>query len=214
MRQHLSRLLDLKPAPLDPKLAALGGPIDLKVPGSEEWIIQLTARALRIWRSLTADTKSWSDTVARLDEQEVWKKYPKEKPYGTRDAFYRGEMGAPEPELTLLKEVQQLQRHGGDHKSEAFKQTQSQPHSDNQPRNTRLIGASDNAAYIRARLERDGKPELLAKIDRGEISAHAAAIEAGIRHRMISHRPTVQGFLNAAHGHLSPEQRLELKEAL
>jgi hypothetical protein len=221
-RQHLSRSLDLKPAPPDPKLAALYGPIDLKVPGSEEWIIQLTARAVRLWMSLTEDTKSWRDAVARLDAEEVWKKYPKEKPYGTRDAFYRGEMGAPEPELTLLKEAQQLQKNGGDRRSQAFQETQQLQHHGgeqkpaNQSSNTRLKPVSKrcDTTYIRARLERDGKTALLDQIERGEISAHAAAVKAGIRHRMISLRPTVQGFLSAALAHLSPEQRLELKESL
>jgi hypothetical protein len=80
--------------------------------------------------------------------------------------------GAPEPELTLLKEAQQLQRHGGDHKSETFKLQQEAAKPQNQASNTSLkppIGAqnehsnttfvSRGAAYIRARLERDGKPE-------------------------------------------------------
>jgi hypothetical protein len=38
-------------------------------------------------------------------------------------------------------------------------------------RNTRgfSVGESDTAAYIRARLERDGKTELLAQVEHGEI---------------------------------------------
>lgn len=47
-----------------------------------------------------------------------------------------------------------------------------------------------DAAYVRARLERDGKTdegtaELLAKVDRSEISAHKAAVEAGFRRQYI-----------------------------
>jgi hypothetical protein len=117
---------------------------------------------------------------------------------------------APEIFKLPYPEAQQLQKHGGDRKSEAFQQTQDQA------RNTRLkpLGASDTAARVRARLERDGKTELLTKVDRGEISAHKAAIQANYRQPIIQHAPTIQGFLKAAHSHLSPEQRLELKEAL
>jgi len=200
LKKHSSKFLDLKPA-LDPKLAALYGPIDLKVPGSEEWIIQLTARAVRVWMSLTDDTQEWREVVAKLDAQEVWRKYPPEKPYGTRDAFYRAELGAPEPMLTRMKEAQQLMAQGRPKKNESEKGS-----------NTTF--SSRGADYIRARLERDGKTELLGKIEQGEISAHSAAIEAGYRNRMISHRPTVEGFIAAAHAHLAPEQRLQLKEAL
>jgi hypothetical protein len=76
------------------------------------------------------------------------------------------------------------------------------------------LGENTNAAYIRARLERDGKTELLAQVERGEISAHAAAKEAGYRKQAVCHLPTVLGFLKAAQAHLSPAERLELKEAL
>jgi hypothetical protein len=211
-KQHSSRFLDLKPPPLDPKLAAQSGPIDLKEPGSEEWTIQLTARAVRIWMSLNDDTKAWRDAVAKLDAQQVWRTYPKEKPYGTRDAYYRAEMGAPEPELTLLKEVQQLQKHGTNQHTRGDSITTSSP--------------GRGSTYIRARLQRDScredlpEPkrkqavELLSQVERGEISAHKAAVQADYRQRMIQHAPTVPGFLHAAHSHLSPEQRLELKEAL
>lgn len=76
------------------------------------------------------------------------------------------------------------------------------------------LGKRCNAAYIRARLERDGHTELLAKVERGEASANAAAIGLGWRTRRIQVAPTVQGFASSAQAHLSPEQRLELKELL
>jgi hypothetical protein len=83
-----------------------------------------------------------------------------------------------------------------------------------------------NSPYIRARLKRDSqdeelpqvererKAELLVKVERGEISSHAAAIEAGIRQRMISHQPTVACFLRAATRWLSADERQQLAEAL
>jgi hypothetical protein len=86
----------------------------------------------------------------------------------------------------------------------------------NKSRNTRIdsLGQSDTAAYVCGRLESEGRTELLAQVERGEISANAAAKEAGYRKLKVCHLPTVPGFLKAAQAHLSPQQRLELKEAL
>ena len=147
-------------------------------------------------------------TRATLAIGESWRLiYPAEKPYGTRAAFYRNELGAPEPLLTQLKEAQQLLRAkpGRPKKGEGINSS-----------NTRIspLGKKCDAAYIRARLERDGKSELLAQIDRGEISARAAAIEAKYRHPMIQHQPTVKGFLRAATRWLPAADRLRLKDEL
>jgi hypothetical protein len=68
-------------------------------------------------------------------------------------------------------------------------------------------------AYLLRRLKRD-HPELAAKVVAGEWSAHRAAVEAGIVKLVVSHRPTVQGFLRAAQAHLSPEEQLELEERM
>jgi hypothetical protein len=92
-------------------------PLALKEPGSEPWIIQITHKAQGIWHSLESDTKEWREVVQEIDAERVWEKYPPEKPHGTRDAFYRTELGAPESLLTQLKEAQQLLAHGGDRKS-------------------------------------------------------------------------------------------------
>jgi len=86
----------------------------------------------------------------------------------------RAELGAPEPLLTQLKETQQLMAHGGDHISEKFKEARQQllcnmggDRRSEQGSNTTLLGR--DSAYIRARLERDGKTELLAKMDAHEM---------------------------------------------
>ncbi len=52
---------------------------------------------------------------------------------------------------------------------------------------------------------------MLAKIDRKEVSAHSAALEAVIRHLMIRHSHTVEGFARALRKHLDEKQRAELK---
>jgi hypothetical protein len=151
---------------------------------------------------LSAIPKEWREVVQEIDAERVWEKYPPKKPHGTRDAFYREELGAPEPMLTQLKEAQQLMAHGGDRKS-AKVQLQlggdrKPTNSDDQVGDTKLIGHT--APYYRARLERDvadaKHPEkqavaqrLLPRVESGEISAHAAAIEAGFRQRLVQVAP-------------------------
>jgi hypothetical protein len=71
----------------------------------------------------------------------------------------------------------------------------------------------NNETYLLRRLKRD-RPDLAAKVVAGEMSAHAAGKAAGFVKATIQIQPTVPGFLKAAQAHLSPEQRLELKEAL
>lgn len=55
----------------------------------------------------------------------------------------------------------------------------------NRSYNVRPISAGNSESYIRRRLRRD-RPDLLARVDSGELSAHAAAIEAGFRKATIT----------------------------
>jgi hypothetical protein len=63
--------------------------------------------------------------------------------------------------------------------------------------------------YAIKRLKRD-RPDLADKVVRGEVSAHAAAIEAGFRRRLVQVEPTVEGFDRALAKHL-PEYKLVLR---
>jgi len=122
--------------------------------------------------------------------------------------------------------VGKLAAHGGDRKSKA---------EVDQPRNTSLIGHSDTAAYILARLERDaGQGDeragvLLERVQAGELSAHAAAIDVGrmlidakaqlphgefgtmIEERLPISRSTAKGYMAIArHAILSNGQHVGL----
>lgn len=81
-------------------------------------------------------------------------------------------------------------------------------------RNTNgLSGGTETQTYLLARLKRDHEA-LAAQVVAGEKSAHAAAVEAGIRQRMIQLSPTVDGFERAARKHLSAADVAQLKEKL
>ena len=76
--------------------------------------------------------------------------------------------------------------------------------------NTNSYHGKNKASYILARLERDKKTDLLERVNAGELSAHAAAIEAGWRKRMIQLEPTVEGFAAAIMRRLDEGQRSTL----
>jgi hypothetical protein len=156
-KRNLSGLLfDNKSAARDWR-AYPSGRRDTKERGSVEWIVQTTHFASTCLASLERSTEDWLKVIADLEGERVWEKIPPEKPYGSREAFFIGEFGRPEPELTAAKEKQQLAqaKHAGPgrgHKTDS---------------NTIRFGR--DAAYIRARLERDGKTDLLARVEQGII---------------------------------------------
>jgi hypothetical protein len=117
-----------------------------------------------------------------------------------------------EKAMRLLREVMPAaaDEHARPGNQNARKKAEAENAGDNV---ARVSHGSNSPNEILRRLKRDHK-ELAAKVVSGEMSAHAAGIEAGFVKPVVSHRPTVQGFLSAALAHLSPEQRLELKESL
>lgn len=101
----------------------------------------------------------------------------------------------------------ELKKHGGDRRSQQARQDQG---------SDRTLKRGDNAAYLKARLQRD-HPEIAEALERGEFkSARAAAIEAGI----IKPVPTVRlvSDINVIAAklcqHLTSDQRIALAEAL
>jgi hypothetical protein len=80
--------------------------------------------------------------------------------------------------------------------------------------NTGFPRGATRAAYIRARLERDGHTEELAAIERKETTAHAVAVKLGWRKPQIQLCPTVEGYAESIKRHLNPEQQAQLIAAL
>jgi hypothetical protein len=76
-----------------------------------------------------------------------------------------------------------------------------------------LSKGGTSETYLLRRLKRD-RQDLAARVIAGELSAHKAAIEAGIRKRLVYVAPTVEGFARAIVKHLQPKERDELKRVL
>lgn len=86
--------------------------------------------------------------------------------------------------------------------------------AENKVGNTNNFKSSDNnATYAIRRLKRD-RPDLAQQVIDGDLSAHAAAIEAGFRKRMVQVEPTVDGFTKALFKHLDADGRGAVVESL
>lgn len=118
---------------------------------------------------------------------------------GVRVLHAQGHQG----EIPREQAMAALKSHGGDRRSEQARQDQG---------SDRTLKRGDNAAYLKARLQRD-RPEIAEALERGEFrSARAAAIEAGI----IKPVPTVrlvddmEKVAAKIRQHLTPAQCLAL----
>lgn len=80
-----------------------------------------------------------------------------------------------------LNEIVVLGNHGGDHGHGRDSKGRFQAAPKSQGDNVTLGERGNSAAYTAARLDRDGHSDLAAKVRAKEISANAAAIEAGFR---------------------------------
>jgi hypothetical protein len=135
--------------------------------------------------------------------------------FATPEAMIREGLGLDEAGLRLIVEwldlnpqdeavpletarAAALRAHGGDRRSAEF-----------QIRDTKLKQGRDNRDYILARLERDFQHELAAKVRAGQMSANAAAIEAGYRKQLSPFEIACRQIPK-----LSREERRQLAEAL
>jgi hypothetical protein len=78
-------------------------------------------------------------------------------------------------------------------------------------RNTLAKGTTASQALRRLRKDR---PDLHARVLAGELSAHAAMLEAGFRRKTITVPIDIDGLARALHRHLTPEERAQLARRL
>lgn len=104
----------------------------------------------------------------------------------------------------VLRQEIALRSHGGDRKSAVARQDQGS--------NSTLTERGTTAAYTIARLQRD-RPDLAARVAAGELSAHAAAIEAGFRARTTTVPLTVRGAVGLL-GKLSDADRADVARVM
>ncbi|NBW17216.1 MAG: hypothetical protein EBR82_55485 [Caulobacteraceae bacterium] len=115
------------------------------------------------------------------------------------DAVRNAKKGAKTGEVIQAARVNPLPSHGGDRRSstqEAVEAARNNPLSVQVARMDQVCNASlkyGTVEYTLRRLARD-KPELLDKIEAGELSVNQAAIQAGIRKKPTPEEQCVKAF--------------------
>jgi hypothetical protein len=162
---------------------ALSGPRVAKQPGSVEWCWQ-TVDYLK--NSISHVSEQWAQAqqvIEELKKTKAWQVIPPEQPYGAFDALLKEELGFNEKQINEMIANAELAANGGDRRSKEF-----------QFDNIKLKnsgGTSDT--YTLRRLRRDYKlgtlkEDLAAQVESGELSANAAAIQAGWRPKTFTVR--------------------------
>lgn len=161
---------------------------------------------------------AWEDRVIRISGEHVsyddFRKFVEDPPtqgLGIVPAeklldLCKGDKEATRKIRKLL--IKPLGKHGGDRKSKEYRE--------NQVDNINLISESGgtDADYRYARALRDA-PEIVEKLDTGELSPNAAAKLLGFTHRMVQLPiDDMEALSSALRKHLTDEQIAELKGLL
>jgi hypothetical protein len=151
------------------------GDIDAPI-GSREWAIAIRGKILLEWNNKESITIHLMRLRATFTKHQAWQTLSdrRGRPFRSWEAFCRSPkpygLGLPPDAFDAEVERRSLAQRGAN-------QHTTQVAS----RNTGSTGASDDRAYVLARLQRDGHADLIAKVYAGELSAHAAAVLVGYR---------------------------------
>lgn len=165
---------------LDPREVnrARSGPRQLKDPRSRAYAIQTVHALKRYLESQRLDEDLVRKELAEIDQYRHWEVLG----YPSREALLEAEVGDSSAGIEA-----KLGRHGGDHKSERAK---------NQHNNIMLKRQGTDPAYLLARLDRD-QPALALRVRSGELTAHAAAREAGIVKPVSAYQQLARAWIRA-----------------
>ncbi len=183
-----------KPRALTEREQARMGPRSLKVPGSPEWCWQ-AVEVLKAYHSRVE--MQWRDVEkirADLESVRAWEVIPPEAPYGSLDALVRAELGVSVDELdrrVVAAAASERMRNAAEVTTGAVL-PRNRPlwEVDNlstspQKERAAISGVGVVTQKKLDRLARD-RPDLLARVRSGELSANAASIEAGFVKRQVS----------------------------
>jgi hypothetical protein len=150
-------------------------------------------RVMNDWQvaaiSLQDDCRGLVQMYEETNDLEIWKHFG----FESSEMFWREKIHIEEAEVADLQEalkccesaigiddVRALMKHGGDRKSEEYLDGLKALSGRDQVDNINLIKGGTNPVYTLRRLKRDN-PELAERVVNGELSANAAAIQAGFR---------------------------------
>jgi hypothetical protein len=170
-----------------------------KDPKSYEYARQMVYVLKTIWTQITFDLKDWEKEVEEARRNKIWERLG----YGSIDEVLKEEVGYSKQELSLkikAAKADPLAKNGtnqhsdiGDRIADARHDPLSKPVGCN---NITPSIRGTGTDYTLRRLARDC-PEMLDKIEAGELSVNAAAIAAGIRKKPTQAEICVKAFRKA-----------------
>lgn len=163
------------------------------------------------------------DAVKAVLKDKAWKNYRTDSGREFHHDSFQAFVTTPPLGGLGCKDVGQLERLCADDPEarlaiqEALKGKAGRPSKDEDKSHDNVMrlkpGQGNSQGYTLDRLKRDHR-ELFDRVVAGELSANAAAIEAGFRKRMVQVEPTVDGFTKAIHKHLDGDSVDALVESL
>jgi ribosomal protein L44E len=144
--------------------------------GSEERDKTTLQWLLTCWNSQQRSIKDWENTLATIEKERTWERWPPEKPAGSLDALLVQVIG-----INKAESLTAVQINAENHKNMGKQGRPTKEEQKNKPVNKQVIQyGSTNAEYLTARIARD-RPDILERMKAGEFrSVRAAAKEAGI----------------------------------
>lgn len=113
--------------PLTPETTYTAGPVTLLPVGSEERDRRTILWLASVWQSQEYTLREWDNVLRRVEEDEVFKRYPKDNPAGSLESLVKEVIGVSihesklrieERTKSLAEAAKPAMRHGGDRKSE------------------------------------------------------------------------------------------------
>jgi hypothetical protein len=185
------------------------GPRDQKVKGSPEWCLQTVEYLKNLWKKKEHEAQLVAEVIDEIKAVRVWEIVPPEAPYGSLEALLKAELGSGtavvQDEVSRLLEVDRL----------------DQMNPSRQGERTDLVNIvnevqrpqGNSTAQALRRLRKDRK-DLHARVLAGELTPHAAMIEAGFRKKWVQLPPDVPGAVQALRRHFDESQIKEIVRKL
>lgn len=164
---------------LDQREEASVGPRDLKKPGTAKWAWQTLSALKRRWELKQLSAQQFEETIDELKEHRAWEIVPPEKPYGSLDAMLRAEIGCTEQKARKRFAVDPTPKRGNPTGSNQHKKESSAEEDSSQVSRAKKNGVGIQTQVYLDRLAKD-RPDLLKKVDAGELKPKTAARMAGI----------------------------------
>jgi hypothetical protein len=156
-----------------------------KDPKSYEYARQMVYVLKTIWTQITFDIKDWDKEVEEAKRNKIWEKLG----YASIDEVLAKEVGYSEAELKIkIKQARDNPLAG---------KKGGRPKKEDNLSNLQVTSPGNSNERVLRRLARD-KPEMLDRIESGELSVNAAAIAAGIRKKPTPEEACVKAFAKAA----------------